>query len=206
MEHHCADLGAELLHAAAHNETQRVESLIASRASPDVKGWLQNRPLHIACARGQLSAVELLLRSGARVDAKNAGRATPLHEAAVYGATACAEACVLFGADSSAADRFGSTPLHAAARHGHLELVRLLLSAGSDHSARDELGMSPRQLAKQQAKACRNSDDNRKYSVAVFSEIARVLAEENLETTAATMLLRALQVRAVWVWDLRVES
>lgn len=196
MEHHWADLSAELLHAAAHDETQRLQSLIASGASLDVKGWLRNRPLHIACARGKLSAVELLLRSGARVNAVNAGRATPLHEAAVRGASSCAEACVMFGADCSAADRFGSTPLHAAARHGHLELVRLLLSAGSDHTARDELGMSPRQLAKQQARASRHSGVNLKSSVAVFSEIARVLAEENLETTAASLLLRALQVCA----------
>lgn len=196
MEHHWADLSAELLHAAAHDETQRLQSLIVAGASLDVKGWLRNRPLHIACARGKLSAVELLLRSGARVNAVNAGRATPLHEAAVRGASSCAEACVMFGADCSAADRFGSTPLHAAARHGHLELVRLLLSAGSDHTARDELGMSPRQLAKQQARASRHSGVTFKSSVAVFSEIARVLAEENLETTAASLLLRARQVCA----------
>lgn len=189
------DLGAELLHAAAHDETQRLESLITSGANLDAKGWLKNRPLHIACARAKLPAVELLLRAGARVNAVNAANATPLHEAAVHGAKSCVEACVMFGADCSAPDRFGSTPLHAAARYGHLEVVRLLISAGSDHAARDELGMSARQLAKQQTRALRKSDSNLQSSMAVYSEIARVLTEENLETAAESTLLRALQVR-----------
>jgi hypothetical protein len=197
-EPYWVDLGAELLHAAAHGETARLQSLLAAGAAVDAKGWLKNRPLHIACARGQLAAAELLLRSGARVGAANAARATPLHEAAVHGECTCAEACLLFGADASAADRFGSTPLHAAARHGHLEMVRLLVSAGSDHTARDELGMTSRQLAKQQAKVYRKSESSDLgASVAACAEIARVLAEENLETAAATLLLRSLQ-RLAW--------
>lgn len=198
MEPYWLDLGAELLHAAAHGEVEHITSLLAAGTSVDSKGWLRNRPLHIACARGQLAAASLLLQSGARVGATNAAKATPLHEAAVHGECICAEQCVLFGADVNAVDRFGSTPLHAAARHGHLEMVRLLIAAGSDHTAKDELGMTSRQLAKQQAKVFRSAPGaSRKDAATACTEIVRVLAEENLETVVATMLLRALQ-RLAW--------
>ena len=217
------DLSTELLDAAGRGDTPRLELLLRAGANPSCKGWIANRPLHVACARGQLAAVEALLQHGARVDARNAARATALHEAAAHGQLLCAEALVLFGADASAADRFGSTPLHCASRHGHLRVVRLLLASGSDHTARDELGMTARHHAKQQAKGHRpraagpvaepetaslarhRAQAAARATSALSSatiegrcaEVARVLAEENLATAAAIQLLRALQ-RLAW--------
>ena len=217
------DLSTELLDAAGRGDTPRLELLLRAGANPSCKGWIANRPLHVACARGQLAAVEALLQHGARVDARNAARATALHEAAAHGELLCAEALVLFGAEASAADRFGSTPLHCASRQGHLPVVRLLLAAGSDHTARDELGMTARHHAKQQAKGRRpraagpvaepemaslarhRAQAAARATSALTSatiegrcaEVARVLAEENLATAAAIQLLRALQ-RLAW--------
>lgn len=101
-----AELGADLLAAAAAGSLEGVAQLLAEGAPVDWEDGGGYTPLLAACREGQLEAAQALLVAGA----------SPSKAAPCQG---CGVSNVL-------------TPLHLAARTASADLVRLLVAAGCD--------------------------------------------------------------------------
>jgi len=146
-----ADIGAaDLCEAAALGGATRVEALLATGGSPELRssdGWT---PLHLAAYMGHAPVARALLSRGTPVDAvsSNAMANTPLCAAlAGRGSADVVQLLVDAGADVNFRAALGVTPLHLAASRGADPLVQLLLERGADPSARMDDGTTPAAIA-----------------------------------------------------------
>lgn len=106
----------------------------------------QERPLHIAAARGSLHILELLCDKGATLDARNGFGDRPICVASRNGHVAIVQKLVDRGSPLAAKFDTGfreDSPLCLAAMGGHFQLCSLLLSRGAKVLKKDERGWQP---------------------------------------------------------------
>jgi ankyrin repeat protein len=125
-----------LLAATTQGRFEEVEQLLNQGADPNVKGDLDERPLHLAARRGNEALVRRLITAGARVDARTKDGFTPLHLVVTEEPRAHLDISgLLIEAGASVEAKQKKTAwsmLHWAAFHGNARLAKLLLDAGAD--------------------------------------------------------------------------
>jgi len=143
-----ASMEMALHSAAADNQYEVVERLLAKGADPD-GGYPEQgvaSPLHAAAEGGFKDLVDLLLEHNATVDAKGPGGATPLHLAARKGRASVVELLLRNGAATDESG-IGGSALYVAAEMGHTLVVRLLVAANASIDLRGGDGMTPLHIA-----------------------------------------------------------
>jgi hypothetical protein len=117
----------DLVQAVFTRNTERVRSLIASKADVNAVDTVQNTPLAVAAYHGDVELTFMLLDAGAAVNSRDPGGATALIVAAKQGHGDVARLLVAHGADQKAIDRgSGATALMLAKQRGDEDLVSLL--------------------------------------------------------------------------------
>ena len=117
----------DLVQAVFTRNTERVRSLIASKADVNAVDTVQNTPLAVAAYHGDVELTFMLLDAGAAVNSRDPGGATALIVAAKQGHGDVARLLVAHGADPKAIDRgSGATALMLAKQRGDEDLVSLL--------------------------------------------------------------------------------
>jgi ankyrin repeat protein len=139
---------SELMTAAANNQYEKAEKLLASGADPDHRSTMGVTALHSAAEHGYKDIVDLLLLYNATVDAPGPQQTTPLHVAAHRGRVSVTELLLRYGADveaRSANDAY--TPLYLASEMGHTRIVARLLAANASVYARTSAGKTALHVA-----------------------------------------------------------
>ncbi|PIG85153.1 ankyrin repeat protein [Aspergillus arachidicola] len=148
METQCHS-GFAPLHYACITKTDNtgiVKLLLISGASIEVQTKDQQRPIHLAAARGSIALLNLLCDKGASLIARDAIGDRALCAACRYGHTAAVQ--YLLDRDSPLSLPYDDklqedSPLCLAAMGGHLPIVTLLLQRGASVLKRDEQGWQP---------------------------------------------------------------
>jgi hypothetical protein len=126
------EFGRTALHdAASVGATDKLQSLLANGADPNLPDDYGTTALHLACRNGHGAAARLLLSKGARVNATNLAGSTPLHEAASCGDTDLVLLLLEHGAPADVRDRRGRLPADIAGARGYSQIVAALRNAGS---------------------------------------------------------------------------
>ena len=138
----------EMIEAAAENNTDAIERLLAEGVNPNFDDGLGRTPLHYAAKSGHSKATTLLIDADAKIEAKESGEgATPLHAAATAGKTDTAKILVERGADLNAVIDGKWTPLHGATAYKHVATVKALLELGANPEAKTDSGDTPLKFA-----------------------------------------------------------
>jgi|GEM_PF-2174553 len=153
----------ELFAAIQAGDSDRVEKLLASGASPSSTDKEMRSPLHYAALAGNTRSAELLLAKGASIGRRDSDGITPLHDAAAQGNLAMTQLLLEHGAKVDAIGNDGVTPLHLAAMSGNVEVARLLLSHGATLELTGAGAMTPDRLRMKLA------DVDRTASAVVFA-------------------------------------
>lgn len=136
---------SELHLAAANNQFEVCEKLLANGADPNLWSQMQMTPLHSAAEGGYKDIVNLLLAHNATIDAAGPHGVTPLHLAAHKGRASTVELLLREGAPIEATmdDSFRFTPLYMASDMGHTRVVEILLVANASTERRSHEGFTP---------------------------------------------------------------
>jgi ankyrin repeat protein len=97
-------------------------------------GLFEERPLHVATARGNTEEILALLEAGAEVNALGELGHTPLNEAVGQGNLEAARLLLCYGASSTIPNEWGVTPLERARMSGQEEILKLLEATASETS------------------------------------------------------------------------
>lgn len=139
--------------AAAENDREEVESLIAEGADANVREswWGGETPLHWAAFAGGTRSLRALLASGATVDAIDSAGEPALREALRNDeddtALLLVIALLTSGADPNLRSQNGSSALHEAIGSENISIVYELLNAGANPNLRNQYGETPLHLA-----------------------------------------------------------
>ncbi|KNG85819.1 ankyrin repeat protein [Aspergillus nomiae NRRL 13137] len=148
METQCRS-GFAPLHYACITKTDNtgiVKLLLISGANIEVQTKDQQRPIHLAAARGSIALLNLLCDKGASLIARDAIGDRALCAACRYGHTAAVQHLLDRGSPLSLPydDKLQEdSPLCLAAMGGHLPIVTLLLQRGASVLKKDEQGWQP---------------------------------------------------------------
>jgi len=123
-----------------------LESLVDHGAGVNLKNFVGESALSLACQRGFTGKAEYLLENGADPNAHNLDGATPLHAAAALGDAALVALLVRRGAHVNAVDDEGDSPLHWAVREDKPDTAQRLIELGADVSLVNEDGENPIEL------------------------------------------------------------
>jgi hypothetical protein len=135
------DEAARALHAAAAaNDVERLQALLAQGAKVDARDRAQRTPLLTATRANAIEAARLLIEAGADVNAKDNIRDTPFLYAGAEGRLEILRMTLRAGANLKDTNRYGGTALIPAAHHGHPETVRELLGTAIDIDHVNRLG------------------------------------------------------------------
>lgn len=99
-----------VLEAAARNDIEEVDRLLASGVSPDATNEDGLTPLHQCCIDNNADMLRLLLDYGAAVNAKDSEKWTPLHAAATCGHLYLVKILINRGANLLAVNVDGNMP------------------------------------------------------------------------------------------------
>ncbi|MFD9379416.1 ankyrin repeat domain-containing protein [Streptomyces sp. NPDC059999] len=126
-------LSRQLVEAAGHGSTARVEALIGAGADPDGRDADGTTALYVASVQGNPDSVRALLDHGADPNAHSDGPTdgTPLCAAACWGHVETVRALLAGGADPGLRedDGEGLSPLEWAVREEQEDVARLLREA-----------------------------------------------------------------------------
>jgi uncharacterized protein len=132
---------AGLHDAAARNDVEQIEQLIAQGEKPSIQDSNSRTPLHVAAFLRQHAAARLLLRLGADATALDAQRYDALTIAAVNNDLEMLQIALAGGGNPRAiTSPYDGTALIAAAHLGHVEIVRALITAKAPLNNVNNLG------------------------------------------------------------------
>jgi uncharacterized protein len=132
---------AGLHDAAARNDAEQIEQLIAQGEKPSIQDSNSRTPLHVAAFLRQHAAARLLLRLGADATALDAQRYDALTIAAVNNDLEMLQIALAAGGNPRAiTSPYDGTALIAAAHLGHVEIVRALITAKAPLNHVNNLG------------------------------------------------------------------
>jgi ankyrin repeat protein len=131
--------------AAASNDANKVQQLVADGANPNDVDEADRTGLHIAALNGNLRIFAILVKAGARINDRDRVGNTPLHYAADRNQVEMVKLLIGLKATIDAENRQGMTPLMIGASRGNVEIVQVLLSGGAnaakvDFTGRDAAG------------------------------------------------------------------
>jgi hypothetical protein len=129
--------------ALAGRHFQVAQLLHRNGASLDVRGGMENTPLHCAVNYGDLEMIQGLLECEADVDALNEFGSTPLLFALAgdrLNDPRIVQTLLEHGADPNARGNCGLNPLHRVSELGKTEIARVLIEHGVDVDAKDDWG------------------------------------------------------------------
>jgi hypothetical protein len=151
-----------LVAALAGMHFRTAELLRHSGADPNVRGYVENTPLHSAAFYGDVEMVQEVLDLEADVNVRNKYGQTPLDYSALTSSAFrnvrtspillgnAARLLLNRGADINTTRTDDSwTPLHTAVDSECIEVVRVLLEHGANLDAEDKQGRTPFTLAKE---------------------------------------------------------
>lgn len=119
--------------AAAYDNTEIVEALLAAGANVNARGGGRTTALHTAANFGTVEVVRILIAAGADVNARDNLGGTPLYNACYRGEDpSTVQALLDAGADIDAQNNLGETPLFHGLRSVVKNKVDALLAAGAD--------------------------------------------------------------------------
>ncbi|KAF7154999.1 hypothetical protein CNMCM5623_005207 [Aspergillus felis] len=147
----CQDGLTPLHYACLANSLEIARLLLISNADIEAQTKInQQRPIHLAAARGSMNMLSLLCDKGASLEARDAKGDRALGVACRHGHAAAVQnllgrGCPLYLAYETRPQE--DSPLCLAAMGGHLPVVSLLLQHGASVVRRDESGWQPHQYA-----------------------------------------------------------
>jgi ankyrin repeat protein len=124
-----AELGKQLVVAAAKGDNNEIEQLIKAGAPIDYENNMGWTALRIAAARGQLNCLQILIARKAQINQPNIYGSTALMQAAQHGELPCVKALIAAGAQLNLANNAGWTALMNALYGGHTSTCELLVNA-----------------------------------------------------------------------------
>jgi hypothetical protein len=140
-----------LVAALAGKHFQTADLLHHYGADLDVRGRLQNNPLHAGLISGNIEVVRILIEyDPAAINAGDGTGWTPLHwatEGHNFEDGSVLRLLLDHGADINVQSQIGRTPLHVATYNGALEVVRVLLEHGADVEVTNNDGQTVLQVA-----------------------------------------------------------
>jgi ankyrin repeat protein len=132
---------AGLHDAAARDDVERIEKLIAGGEKPSIQDANSRTPLHVAAFLRRHAAARALLRLGANPKALDAQRYDVVTIAAVNNDLEMLQIALAGGADPGAiTSPYDGTALIAAAHLGHVEIVSALIAAKAPLNHVNNLG------------------------------------------------------------------
>ncbi len=144
-----SDRVGPLFAAINDQDMEKVATLLADGADPNLVDTIGATPLWLAAVKRNPQVVQLLLDAGARVNGKSIGNQTALWMAAQQRDMEVARILIGAGAEINAQIAFGGgSALQWAAHVGHKEFVTLLLELGADPNLRRENGDTALMLAR----------------------------------------------------------
>jgi hypothetical protein len=143
-------MNIELISAASHGETSRVQKLLLEGADVEARDNANGTPVLWAARGGYTGIVKLLLERGANPNVVEHGSKdmTPLLWAASLDNLECVKMLLDHGADVNAATTDGYTALMQAAINGTQDVVTVLLEHGADLSLRNSENRTALSVAK----------------------------------------------------------
>ncbi len=140
----------ELMQAARHGDTDKVEQLLTSGVDVNARNILGESALIFAIDECRTEAARLLLQKGAQTEFYTKLGYTPLMKAAAEGCTEIVKLLLNKNVDIDKGEpRKKFNALFKAAERGHADVVALLLDAGADVNHADLYGMTPLMIAAQ---------------------------------------------------------
>lgn len=123
----------DLVKAVRGENTEAVQSLLATNVSADQLDELGSPILIYASSMGNLEVVNLLLEAGAKPDLMNRVGQTALSRAAYFGHVPVVELLLAYRADvNQTDDHYQLSPLISAAAGGNATIGQLLIDRGAD--------------------------------------------------------------------------
>ncbi len=126
--------------AAASNDANKVQSLVADGGNPNDVDEAERTGLHIAALNGNIRIFAILVKAGARIGAKDRVGNTPLHYAADRNQIEILKLLLGLKAPIDAENKQGMTPLMIGASRGNVEVVQALLAGGANAAKNDFTG------------------------------------------------------------------
>ena len=133
-----------LMVAAATDQEQVIDNLIARGASMEISGPKGDTAFHLACKHAGFSVVSRFLNYPRLLDLRDAEGRTPLMSSIQSSRADTAKTLIEVQGNVEAFDKDGKTALHYAAIMGLTEVVRLLIiDHGANMDKSTELGWTP---------------------------------------------------------------
>lgn len=133
--------------ASAKNYFPIVQSLLDSKAKPDMHTDQIRFPLHCACQNGSLEIAKSLITHNASVDIFDKTGCTPLYLACLNGHIEVAKLLLHNKADANKRNHIRNTPILAACLNNHIEIVKLLLDTKADINCKNKDMSTPLHVA-----------------------------------------------------------
>lgn len=125
----------QLFTAVSQGDKKKLESLLSSKYSPDVKNDTHSL-MHAAAEYGQTQILDVLINKGANVNILDSNGATPLHYGVKHNRPNALRFLLERGASLAVKDSNGAAPLHWACQLGKLDCARVLVDKGADIEAK----------------------------------------------------------------------
>lgn len=135
-----AELGKELIEAAANGTLERLNLLIQQGAPVDQADNHGRTALIHAAIRGHLQCVQALIPRGAKVDQADKSGLTALMGAAEKGYLPCVQALIGAGAKVDHVDNYGWTALMFAVKSHNHDVLQALIASGARANLANKCG------------------------------------------------------------------
>ena len=173
--------------AAASNDTNTIDLLIALGQNVNAKDGSIGAPIHHAAIEGPKDLIKYLIEKGANINEINSIGYTPLHYAAQAGNNEVVEMLIANGAELNLRDKMdgplhqnvvgGNTPLMHAVLAYKKDTVELLLKSGAEVNLLYDKGFTAFDIINLRSKAVKREEQQE-----LLSEIADLLRKHGGKT------------------------
>ena len=176
--------------AAASNDTNTIDLLIALGQNVNAKDGGLGTPIHHAAIEGHKALIKYLIEKGAKINEINSIGYTPLHYAAQAGNNEVVEMLIANGAELNLRDNIdggplyenivgGNTPLMHAVFAYEKDTIELLLKSGAEVNLLYDMGFTALDIINLKAEAVKREEQQK-----LLSEIADLLRKHGAKTGA----------------------